>query len=135
MITLINVFPAIKEHFKTLKKDSSSLSIIILFGAIPVLFSLLFLWFEITASEKVLNGFITSFAIFIGLIINFLVLLIDRKKGKVGVNKLLIEHLSYNSIYELIIGLMVLFLSIVLIALQDKMNLYILYVLSFILYL
>lgn len=134
MITLINVFPAIKEHFKTLKKDSSVFSIIVLFFIVPVLFSGLFLWLGITASEKVLNCFITSFAIFVGLIINLLVLLIDRKKDKTGVKRLLIEHLSYNSIYELVIGLKVLLLSIILIVIQEKMNTYLLYTLSFILY-
>ena len=134
MFTLVNVIPAIKEHFVTLKKDSSTFGIIVLFFILPLLISFLFLWQKITASEKILNSLITSFAIFIGLIINLLVLLIDRKKGKERVKKQLIEHLSYNSIYELVIGLIVLFISIIFLAIQEKTNSYFTYTLSFILY-
>lgn len=135
MFTLINILPAIKEHFKTLKTDSYSITVITLFVIVPLGLSTLFLWLGIVASEKVLNTLITAFAIFIGLIINLLVILIDKKKGRFGIKKQLIEHLSYNSIYELVIGLFVLFISMILLVIQDKINIFVNYTLSFIIYL
>lgn len=135
MLTLINIFPAIKEHFKTLKEDSYLVTLIVLFLILPLGFSSLFLGLKVIASEKVLNTLITAFAIFIGLIINFLVILIDRKRGKKGIEKQLIEHLSYNSIYELVVGLFVLFLSMILLVIQDKIGVLLNYILSFVIYL
>jgi len=134
MIQIINVFPAIKEHFRTLKNDTSPLGIIALFLIFPILLSAMFLWQNIIISEKILNSLITSFAIFIGLIINLLVLLIDRENEKGSIKKQLIEHLSYNSIYELIIGLFILFISIVLLAIMDKIDIVSIKTFSFILY-
>ncbi len=131
MLSLINVFPAIKEHFKSLEEDSSCLITTLLFFLIPLGFASVIIYNGFVVSDNILNYMLTSFSIFIGLITNFLVLLIDRKE-KTKLRQDLIEHLAFNSIYELIIGIFVLIFAIALLFVNNSIAINIL---SFILYL
>lgn len=136
MFQIINIMPIIKAHFKTLKEDTHNINIYILFLFMPALFSFILIYCEFVLSKTILGQLIVIFSIFIGFIINVLVLLINIPKEKIRIRNKLIEHLSYNSLYALILGLLILFISfLVFIMIQSLINYdIIISIISFVLY-
>ena len=134
MLNIIDIFPILKEHFRTLKEDTSLFGAIFIFVILPLLLSIALLLFDITLSKEILNTLITSFAIFVGFTINVLVILLKNREEKIRIRNKLIEHLTYNSLYELVLGLIILFLAIITLALIPKIIVSLLIILSLILY-
>lgn len=134
MLNVINILPILKEHFRTLKEDTSLVGIIFIFIAFPLLLATGLLLLEIALTKEILNTLITSFTIFVGFTINVLVIfLLKNKDEKIRIRKKLVEHLIYNSLYELVLGLVILFLAVIILALIPKITIGFL-VLSLILY-
>lgn len=111
MLNLFNIFPIVKEHFKTLKKDSSILVIIIFFLIIPSFLAGILCYYKINLDRDIINTLLTVFAIFIGFIINVIVLLIDRLDKTTGLKLQLVKHAYHNSLYQLLVGIIILILS------------------------
>ena len=134
MLNVINILPILKEHFRTLREDTSLFSLGFIFIALPLLLSFCLFLFRIVLTKDILNTLITSFAIFVGFIINVLVILLKNKDGKIRIRNKLVEHLTYNLLYALVLGLVILFLTIFILALIPKISAIVLSILSLLLY-
>jgi len=134
MLNIINVSPIIGNHFRTLREDTSVLSLILLFLLFPGLLSGLAVYFNVTIVDLVISPLIASFSIFIGFTINVLILLLKMEKEKERVKNKLLKHLSYNALYELILGLFVLIMSLIIALLHSHIYNEINIILNFILF-
>lgn len=134
MLNVINILPILREHFKSLKEDTTLIGVVFIFAIFPILLSVGLLLLDITLTKEILNTLITSFAIFVGFTINVLVILLKNKEEKIRIRKKLIEHLTYNSLYELVLGLVILFVALILLAIIPRISNDFLIVLSLILY-
>jgi hypothetical protein len=134
-VTIINILPIFRKHFETLKKDTNTFWIVFLFIAIPFVISFTLVYTYCLITETSINSLITAFAIFVGFIINVIVLLINtaRKNGD-STRKLLIEHLFYNTLYELVLGIIILTLSLFVNFVYLKLSSSTLVILSFFIY-
>jgi len=127
MLSVINIWPIFKRHFETLKEDVTTKGIILFFIIIPFLISLLLTYFGFLITSNILNSLIATFSILTGFNINILVLLIGTKKMKTDIENKLIKHLSCNILYELIVGLLILTISVVLSIILQKITNIVLY--------
>lgn len=127
MLSVINIWPIFKRHFETLREDTTTMGIILFFIIIPFLISLLLTYFGFLITSNILNSLIATFSILTGFNINILVLLIGTKKMKTDIENKLIKHLSYNILYELIVGLLILTISVVLSIILQKITSIVLY--------
>src|SRR3989344_6143806 len=136
MSTILNIFPILEKHFETLKEDAKLFTIVTIFFIFPTIISFILVYCNILFYKTLLDSLIAVFAIFVGFMINILVMLINVTKEEVDIKNRLIKHLTYNVLYELILGIFILILVIVisLIPLFIKYNSILLYLLSFILY-
>jgi len=134
MPTIINIFPIFKKHFESLKEDANIISILLLFILIPLLGSAIFIFFNFFITSSIINSLIATFSILVGFCINVLILLLGLKKRKIEIENKLVEHLSYNVLYELIIGLLILFISFVFLIILPKIHYHLLLLMSGVLY-
>jgi len=130
MVSVINIWPVFKKHFETLKEDTSVEIIISLFIVFPLLGSILLVYFRFFITSDILGSLIAAFSILVGFTINILVVLFGTKRTEIDIRNKLIEHLSYNVLYELVIGLMILSLTIISSVTLSRMSIEILYLLS-----
>lgn len=106
---LLNCIPILRSHYSTLRKDSNLFLIIFWFFLIPFVLSLVPIYLNVNLNKQALINIITTFAIFVGFLINVIVLLVPiRKNETVKIRKNLANHLHYNTMYELMIGLLIL---------------------------
>lgn len=122
MFTLINIKEIINKHYESLKQDSKCRFIILIFFLMPIGISGMLLICDKPLSENSVDSLITAFAIFTALLLNVIFIIYDLI-DKIGVKESsdvikskvvlkrkikLIEHLSYNSVYSLLISLVIL---------------------------
>lgn len=105
---IIDIIPILKKHFKTLKKDATNSVLFLAFILIPSLISLVLVFYNVNLTQSVLGYLLSSFAVFIGFTINVLAILISQIGEVTGnLKKRLINHLRYNTLYELTIGIII----------------------------
>lgn len=126
--------PIIRTHFNVLKKELHLGPLLFLFFFVPLIISIILVYFNFLISDYLINVIITTFAILVGFIINVLVILLDYKKGEIRIQNQLVESLSYNCLYELILGIGILTAALVLSILNKGCAPVFLTVLSFIVY-
>ena len=138
MFTIINVFPIFKKHFEMLKKDATSLILVILYLFIPLGMSLILIYEKLVLSPESIKTLITAFSIFTGFIINVILIIFDiikrSTKNRERIHEELIVHLYYNSLYELTISIFLLIFSLFSYFTYPKLNELCVTILSFILY-
>ncbi len=125
MFTLININSIIHKHYKTLNEDSKWLVVILIFLLIPLVISGVPIHFNKMLTSNSINSLITAYSIFTALLLNVIFIIYDivkdnpRKKlhsddisGNIKNNniKSLIEHLYANSLYALLISIIILVL-------------------------
>jgi len=116
---IINISPIFKEHFETLKDDTSLFWILILFFIIPLIISAILVLFGVKITPASVNAVIASFSIFIGFSINVLIFLIgglpedDKDGSMLHLRKKLIEHLYKNTSFVIVLGIIILSLALI----------------------
>ena len=135
-MNIINIFPIFKEHFRTLKEDASLWVIIVLFLIFPGFVSFLLVYGGVFVDSDSMNYMVTVFSIFVGFTINVVVLLSREvySKQKQDLIRKLINHTYSNSLYELLLGLIILTILIFLNFCFKKISINLIMIFSFILY-
>jgi hypothetical protein len=80
MLNRINVLRIIKDHFLALKSNKTGkvlFSDVFIFFGIPLLLSILLVYFNVLLDKDIVNLLITIFSIFVGLLFNLLLLIFD----------------------------------------------------------
>jgi hypothetical protein len=80
MFSKINIVKILKDHFKTLKNTNTnkiSLSDYFMFFILPLIFALIYYYFDITMSDDLIKSLLTIFSVFVGLLFNLLILIYD----------------------------------------------------------
>jgi hypothetical protein len=139
MFTLINVSHIVTSHYSSLKEDSKQKFIVLLFFIIPLLITLLLIHFEKLLIESSVDSLITAFAIFTALLLNVIFIIYDimkkeemfiksreskqeqadltskemEKKSNDKRKRSLIVHLCDNSLYSLLISIVILIILII----------------------
>jgi len=134
LVTVIDITPILRTHFSILKKELHLWPLLFLFVFIPFAVSITLIYFDFLISNNLINVIITTFAILVGFIINVLVILLNYKKEGIRIRDQLVEHLSYNCLYELILGLTLLAVALLLSILNGSSVITLLSLLSFIIY-
>lgn len=132
MSSKINFIGLIRDHFATMRNDRTqklSKTDIIEAYLLPIIFSAILLYFKFTLAESILNYLITSFSIFVGLLINVLVLIysisIDdknmnpQKSNDLSSADTLIKEIFINISYSIIISSFCVVFSILCIIAND----------------
>lgn len=126
MFTVINILPIIKKHFQTLKKDSSPLALITLYIILPSVVSFMLVHKRLTLDQDLIRTLITAFSIFVGFIINVILIIFDiikrNNKRREKVHEDLIVHLYYNSLYALTISIILLIFLLFVYFTYTKLN-------------
>ena len=121
-----------------LKKDATSLILVILYLFIPLGMSLILIYEKLVLSPESIKTLITAFSIFTGFIINVILIIFDiikrSTKNRERIHEELIVHLYYNSLYELTISIFLLIFSLFSYFTYPKLNELCVTILSFILY-
>jgi len=108
ILDIINIIKPLKRHYKSLRKDTSWTIIVIVFFILPVGGAALLVFLaKLTITTVYINTLIAVFAVFVGFSIDALIMLLDRDSDKKDRRELII-HTSYNVIYNLIIGILML---------------------------
>lgn len=109
MFSFINVFEVIKNHYKTLKSDTSGN--ILLFILLPICIGVVSIFIKSVNSnlDSILS---TALSIFIGLFINLLVLIVTLTKTPIREKKEIrtqvVEETFYNITYVILISIIAL---------------------------
>jgi len=107
-LNIINIIKPIKKHYSSLRKDASCEIIIGIFFILPIgVAALLVFLAKLTFTIAYINTLIAVFAVFVGFSIDALIMLLDRESDT-KIRRVLIIHTSYNVIYNLIIGIIIL---------------------------
>ena len=80
MFSKINVSSIISDHFKTLKNNDTNKTSFVdigIFVLLPIVVALIFFCLDISLSESLVNILIAAFSIFVGLLLNLLMLVYD----------------------------------------------------------
>lgn len=128
MFSLINVLGIIEEHYKTLKLDAKLRFIILIFFLIPLLVASLLIIKDKLLTQNSVNALITAYAIFTALLLNVIFIIYDimgklkitnkdstddiAEEVKYKNQKKLLEHLYSNSVYSLLISIIILIILI-----------------------
>ena len=112
---LINLNFVFEKHYEALKENSETREIIINFMLLPAFFSAILVCFGFNISNGFRSALITSIAIFVGFLINVLILINttkDRKNENNNQNNQVavkreevIQELFIHTLYSIIIGL------------------------------
>lgn len=63
---------------------------------------------SITVNESIINSIIAAFAIFVGFLINIVILLIPHRcKENDVIEEKLVKHLHYNTMYSLLVSIII----------------------------
>lgn len=140
MIPLVGFGEIIKKHFETLKEDANWFWRIGLFLGVPLIASGILVYSHKFLSLNSSNALITAFSIFSGLLLNVILIIfaiVDRtiipdnqgsKKAK------LLHHLYANSIYALLISVIILLVLIITVVLDNWTNCFFILISSGIVY-
>lgn len=138
MIPLINIDDIIRKHFQTLKEDANLFYRLLYFLIIPLLIAGVFLYFHKLLTENIVNALITAFSIFVGLLLNIILIIfaiVNNSNGKLPSLKLrLLEHLYANSIYTLLLSTILVIILIVLLVLNEWTSCLLIFIFSFVVY-
>ncbi|MEZ4713139.1 MAG: hypothetical protein R3A44_38475 [Caldilineaceae bacterium] len=118
MLTKLNIWSIISDHFQTLKKYKGkgySKSDILAFYGLPILVaSLLIFWFSV--SDEVANALITSLSVFAGLLLNLLLLVFDTLRKEEAkedkVRQQVLKETYSNISYAILISLLCIILLV-----------------------
>ena len=129
---LINLNFVFEKHYEALKENSETREIIINFMLLPAFFSAILVCFGFNISNGFRSALITSIAIFVGFLINVLILINttkDRKNENNNQNNQVavkreevIQELFIHTLYSIIIGLILLTILIVIEGGQNVFN-------------
>ena len=149
MIEKIDIGKILKNHIMTLRKVNStkiSFQDIMLFYALPILFSLLIIYYyNFTLTKNATNILITSMSIFIALLLNLLLLLFDIiRKNRLANDSTTNDPkyiIYYKLLYEIYINISycicIALFSIILLLIfpiLSRTNKLIIYIISFLIY-
>ena len=101
MFDKINIRCILSDHLDTLKNDNTSKAEgkdYLLFLAFPLVLPAVLLWFHVFLSESLINILITSLAIFVGLLLNVMVVIFDIIKKNDDKLKLRLIKETYSNI-------------------------------------
>jgi hypothetical protein len=139
-VPLINVGDIIRRHFRTLREDAVISYLVFYFLIIPLIFATICVWFQKFVTENIANSLLTAFSIFIGLLLNIILVIfaiVDNsgRGGRLSTLKIkLLEHLYSNSIYTLLLSTIIVVFLIVMLILNDWYSFPLITILSFIVY-
>ena len=81
MFTLININSIIHKHYKTLNEDSKWLVVILIFLLIPLVISVVPIYFNKMLTSNSINSLITAYSIFTALLLNVIFIIYDIVKN------------------------------------------------------
>lgn len=140
MVPLVGISVIIEKHFQTLKEDANCLWQLGLFFVIPGLTAAILLYLNKGLTNNSANALITAFSIFTGLLLNVILIIfaiLDRsiKPESQGTKKSkLLHHLYANSIYALLISVLILLVLIITVIWDDWNNTSLIFIASAIVY-
>jgi hypothetical protein len=138
MIPLINVDDIIRKHFQTLKEDANLFYRVLYFLIIPLIVAGAFLYFHKYLDESIITSLITAFSIFIGLLLNIILVIFAIVNGSTGklstLKSRLLEHLYANSIYTLLLSTILIIILLLMLILNDWTICLLVIVFSFVVY-
>jgi len=116
MIDKINISKIIKDHVSSLKDYNTgnySCYDLLLFFGIPLLFTFILVYYNISLSENIISILITAFSIFAALLFNLLILIYDIiQRSKKDVNKLkikFIKEIYANISFSILVSIVLVF--------------------------
>ncbi len=112
---MFNIFAPIKQHFTSLKEDSSTGGVFVIFGMLPLAAVIFFNTQDlILFNYDIANTLLTIFSILIGFTISILTLLLEYVNSGADENvRQLHKHTYYNTNYLLILGILILIFGII----------------------
>jgi glucan phosphoethanolaminetransferase (alkaline phosphatase superfamily) len=107
----IDVSEIIGDHIRTIKNDNTGKpggSDIFLFIMLPVLVSGVLIYFELLIKESLIESLIAALAIFVGLLFNVIVIIIDsiRKTDQNDVKSLLLKEVLANISFTIFLSIL-----------------------------
>lgn len=111
LLSKVNVSDIVSNHIKTLVNANTSkpsLEDWIIFLFIPMATALVVGWFQLEISEGLANTLITILAIFVGLLMNVIVLLFDivkRDEEKNNIKNVVLRETLSNISYTILVSL------------------------------
>lgn len=106
MFSPINIFIVIKKHYENLLEDIKLRFIIIIFFIIPLAVTIAFINYNKILTIGIVNTLITAFTIFTAFLPNVIFIQFQTLKDKVHINAS--QHLFSNSVYALLISIIIL---------------------------
>ncbi len=118
----INVFPLAKDHLATLSDYSRNRRSIVdyfLFLVLPVVFGGVIVWFGFGFRSDAVNGFLSTFSILVGLLLNLLVLVLTVASGQAHfsadtkMRKTLLQQIFVNICFAVLVSVVVVITALV----------------------
>lgn len=125
MLSLVDFSFIIEEHYKNLIEDSSKKTVITLFFIIPVFLSSLLIIFNKLLNTDIINTLIVAFSIFTAFLPNVIFIQLgmrkDLKKDKTlsDIALKVSEHLYTDSVYSLLISILMLSILVALLIINQ----------------
>lgn len=104
----INVLKIIDSHFDTLKNDNSKkteLDDYFTFLILPAIVASVLVWFDIYLNKDAVNMIITALSIFVGLLINVIVLIFDMVKRDAKLKNSILKQLLSNIAFTIVLSI------------------------------
>ncbi len=123
MLTKISIKDIILDHLSTIKNDNSKkmeFKDVFVFFIIPLIFPALMLYTKSYLKTGIIDTLITIFSIFVGLLLNVLVVIFDIiQKGKSIIMKRLIKETFSNISFTILLSIFTI-LTLIICRLADK---------------
>jgi hypothetical protein len=103
----INVLKIIDSHLDTLKNDNSKKAEFddyFTFLILPLIFASVLMWFDIYLNNDAVNIIITVLSIFVGLLINVIVLIFDMVKRDAKLKNAILKQLLSNIAFTILLS-------------------------------
>lgn len=108
MVNKINIIDIIKKHFASLvdaNDNKPGLDDFFTFLFVPLSVTTIFYIFKLTITDDAIDTIVSSLSIFVGLLFNAMIVLIDPAKNSNGKAKELINEIIANISFSVIIAL------------------------------
>lgn len=111
MIAKIDFLKILKGHFRTLHRNGSAsvsiADIMLFYGAPAIVAAFVVFWMDRQLSDKAVDFLATVFSIFIGLLLNLLVLIFDHaKKSDKPVQRRVLQETFANISYSILVSVL-----------------------------
>lgn len=125
MLSLFDFSIIIKQHYEDLIVDSNKLTVIFVFFIIPSIISIIFVYFNFLLNKDIINSLLVAFTIFTAFLPNVIFIQLsirkDLKDDKTfGKDAIKVSNYLYtNSVYSLLISVLILAVLIALLITND----------------